>query len=210
MFDKELFEKFKRREAIVVPKSEEEAKAFVKLCFSQGIKWCASPITSTFYSEGKYYCNEDYCNEDYLMYGSLSLLDDDSLEHITYNMMFKENFNVDLFEKFRDGEIAIQVETRFEARDFVDLCYENNIQWSMNKKNETHYDEYGTTCYHCMKKCSLKFCSKSKVEEYVNSIISYKDLKNVKAAEQKIYIPAEDDYVFNGVCFVNKKGEQAF
>ena len=55
-----------------------------------------------------------------------------------------------MIERFKDGEFVVNCKTEDQARKFVDICYDNGIEWPRSDKTETHWNIYmEETCYRC-------------------------------------------------------------
>ena len=54
-----------------------------------------------------------------------------------------------MIEKFMDGEFVVNCRTEDQARKFVDICYDNGIEWySLINEKTTHWSNYEEeTCY---------------------------------------------------------------
>lgn len=52
-----------------------------------------------------------------------------------------------MIEKFMDGEFVVNCRTEDQARKFVDICYDNGIEWYFSNKTDTNWDYMEKTCY---------------------------------------------------------------
>ena len=53
-----------------------------------------------------------------------------------------------MIEKFKNGEFVVNCRIEDQARKFVDICYDNGIEWCNGSKTDTHWYFYGNEiCY---------------------------------------------------------------
>lgn len=82
--------------------------------------------------------------------------------------------NEERIELFRTDDIAINCETKQEAKQFLDWCYENGMEWHASIKKSTHYAGK-ETCYSYLTHLGVGSIQHYKTEGF--KIIKYKDFK---------------------------------
>ncbi len=110
MTNKERVNKFRLEEIAVNCETEEEAKAFVKWCFDNGMGWGCGNEDETFFNSFKNktcYSFDYFTGDECLVYDSESYCRGDDYEVITYKDFMKENKMTNLEVAVSKGLINI-------------------------------------------------------------------------------------------------------
>ena len=105
---------------------------------------------------------------------------------------------MNIIEKFRDREFAVNCKTQEEAASFVGICYENDIKWALGDAIKTRWEvTKEQTCYSCRDGrflcCDIKYYYESinvKVISFKKFMKKYAEFKkwesrNIAAKEEK-------------------------
>lgn len=212
MISKVMFERFKKKEFAVHCPEEKESKEFIAYCHDNEVVWrdgggktCLERATHK-----RDTCYMSWGITPRLSYDNIDYYKGQDIDIVEFTDMLCK-VNEELFNQFKHSKLAINPETYGEARDFIDYCYAHGVTWYKSLQSELHRKANDKDTTYGANNGSLGYASADYYRRKCNKkVITYKELLSSISVISNLYIPTENDYIFNGKEFVNSKGEIAY
>lgn len=98
-----------------------------------------------------------------------------------------------IIERFKNEEFVVNCKTEEQAKEFVKICYDNDIKWFESKSSVTNWESYEKfTCYRAEDGHDLMYCNTDFYREEEYTVITfdefmkeYRDTKRFAKADLK-------------------------